>query len=103
MQHRQRIVDPGRVRVFRRQPVVHRDHRDRGAAGQFDALQLVGVQIAEHEGAAVAVHQNAVGAAAVDADRYRVVGHRVLDIHTGGIELGGALGAAPIQGDPRGG
>ena len=49
VQHGDRVVERGRVGMLGGQPVVHRHHRAVPAARQFDALPVVGIQIAEHE------------------------------------------------------
>ena len=49
LQHGHRIVEPGRIRMFRRQPVVDRDDGAPAAPGELHALPVVDVEVAEHE------------------------------------------------------
>ena len=85
-----------------RQPVVDRDHHTPGAAGELDALAVVGVEVAQDECPGVAVDHGGCGClagTAVDADRdrpLRVDDHlHVADIHAGGVE-GLRILAAPF-------
>ncbi len=52
------IVDGGRPRRFRRQPVVDRHHDRADAIGHRATQVVVGVQVAEHEAAAMGEHDD---------------------------------------------
>ena len=49
VQHGRRIVNSGRIGMFRRQPVVDGDHRAAAASGELHTLAVIGVEVAQHE------------------------------------------------------
>ena len=65
------VLDRGRERVLGRQAVVDADDHGADARAEQPAHALVGVEVADHEAAAVEV----------DDRRYRAVGVRAVDPH----------------------
>ena len=56
-----RVLDPGRIGVLRRQAVVHRQHHRVRVDAQPAAGLVVGIEVADHEAAAVEVDDRGKG------------------------------------------
>jgi len=48
-------VKAGRIRIFRRQPIVDGDHGAAAASRELHTLRVIGVEITEYEGACMAI------------------------------------------------
>ncbi|ESW83967.1 hypothetical protein X770_25585 [Mesorhizobium sp. LSJC269B00] len=57
-EHGQRVVEGGRVRMLRRQPVVGRDDVETGAGADFGADVVMAVEPAKHKAAAMIVEDD---------------------------------------------
>lgn len=82
-EHRQRIVEGGRMQMFRRQPVVGRQHGKAGTGANLGADVVMAVETAKHEAAAVIVDDHrlrrlARQLVAPDRDRLIAGGNRAV-------------------------
>ena len=98
------VVESGRVRVFRRQPVIDGNHRAAPTPRELDTLAVIGVEITQDKRSSMAVDDSGCGrpAAAVDPYRNRVCAFSfdlIIDhIDARRVDRGRGFAAAIVQG-----